>query len=382
MELARPALIPPALARRLGRMGCEGKAKQQSRRPCTDYAAAVFRLLRKMGSSPRRNAIEKLMQQDERLALESYIRSQREANSSHIKPGAMKMLAESPCDSTTPDARDGKVRRAKGSGGICKSSAAGKAHGYYAKAGLMNFTFRSQIKQDLAAAACDHVVLMKILERIRCAGPCMDFPTKVRVAVSSVLGEGGLTESGFFRTVTVNVSACHRLGRSLYVTRNTLERALQVWTRLHVAKGAVLASAENTPQRAEQQWLRVREAFIQLQTEDGGLQRSQVEAYLAAIEASYRPVFERKLAYLQRRQWRAAGNSANSRADKVDVQTSLVRRLEQVLRTWRSDIATKARKRKRNETRLQKSRAKARRTFFWDGKESLVEFERRVLCKQ
>jgi len=373
-------LIPQQRAWQTGRMGgCAPKAaSRKARSRCTDYAALICRLLQKLEGPVRRQVIETSIRQYERLALEACMRSQRKAKPACDEAREFKMVTDTPCDDFT-DSHRSQTRRAKGSGGICKCTDAGKVYGYYAKVGLGNLTLRALIRRDLASAVCDHIVLMKVSERIRCQNACVDFPARVRSAVTSVLEEEGLLERSFLRNITVNVSAFYRLGRSLYVTRSSLEGALEAWKFLDAAKGDAIDRPAYSRQKAETRWQRVREAFIQLQVGSGACLRSQVEAYLVRMESLYRPLFERKVAYLQRRQWKNADTTpANAPASRDDIQTLVLRRLEQSLRRWRKDVLREARKRKRSEARTQRERAESMKRCLWDGKESRADFDRRV----
>merc|ERR1712032_493060 len=119
------------------------------------------------------------------------------------------------------------------------------------------------------------------------------------------LKEESLNEGGFLRAVTVRFSAQHWLGRGLAIHFSGLHKALDAWQRLRAARGEQLflgghnTAAVYTPERAEQQWLRLREVFVRLQTEAGRrrgqrLQPSDVEARVRHLEASYRCTFARK----------------------------------------------------------------------------------------
>lgn len=254
-------------------------------------------------------------------------------------------------------------------------------YGYYAKVGIRNLIFCTRIQRDLASTVRDHIILSKILERIRCEGMRGHFPAIVRAAAASVLYEEGLKEDEFLRSVGVSFSAQPWIGRGLYVHCHQLERALEAWCRLEAAKGASLfrgacVTASFTPQRLEEQWRRVRDVFIQLQTEDGKLQRSEVEAFLAALEARYRPVFARKAARWQQ-QWRRAQTAGA--ADRVDAERALMRRCERAVRAWRQGMEREAWRKQRVEVQEQKKRWARKRKHCWDGKESIAEFQRRVL---
>merc|ERR1712039_1101783 len=111
------------------------------------------------------------------------------------------------------------------------------------------------------------------------------------------------------RFVTVHLSAQHWIGRGLYIHCDEFEKALQAWQKLENARGPQLfqsghATAAYTPERAEQVWQRLKKIFVELRTQDGRTQPMQVEAQLAAMEASYRSSYVKKAALIRRKQWK------------------------------------------------------------------------------
>jgi len=371
-----------------GIAGCA--AKQKGPRGRANHVALICSLLQRMGGPLRHKVIEGLMQQDERLALEAYMHSQKNGRKvDDAKPschdfGKVKRRPDSSGGDTSSGDSEPNEHAEKGCGGIYKSANGDRVYGYFAKAGLRNLVFFTRIQQDLVDAVHDHIILTKTLERIRCENADKAFPLAVQIAVASVMAEEGLQEQRFLRGFSVSFSAHHWIGRGLSVHRNRLDRALEAWQRFEIARGVPLFKGSTvfttyTPMKAQEQWQRVREAFIQLQTEDGRLPRSQVEEYLAAAEASYRPMFERKVAAFLRRQWRQAthGGGREKRGD-ADADSSVLRRVEAVLRAWRRDVAREQRQRKRAEYRKQMDREKLGKKRLWDGKESLADFQRRV----
>mmetsp|Transcript_98117 Transcript_98117/g.245966 ORF Transcript_98117/g.245966 Transcript_98117/m.245966 type:complete len:504 (-) Transcript_98117:65-1576(-) len=392
--LTNPGLTPgraPPRPQHGGYEGCRGvyakrKGRAAAAKGPTHHAALVCKLLQKMNGTLRRQVIEKVMQQDQRLALEAYMRSEREglkaacaAKPDH-NPGTLSMLANMPCESTSSDEAESEIPRGRGHGGICKSAEGARVYGYYAKVGIRNLIFCTRIHRELKGAVRDHIILSRILEHIRCEGTRGHFPTVVRTAVASVLFEEGLMEGEFLRSVGVTFSAQPWIGRGLYVHCQQLGRALEAWRRLESAKGAPLfkgarVTSAFTPERLEEQWCQVREVFIQLQTKEGQIQRSQVEAFLAALEARYRPVFARKAARWWQ-QWQRA--QVGGAADRVNAERALLRRCERAIRTWRQEAAREVRRKQRAEAQEQKMRWAQMRKRCWNGVEPIAEFERRV----
>lgn len=269
--------------------------------------------------------------------------------------------------------------------GIYRSASRGKVYGYYAQAGLHNLMFCTRIQRDLASTVKDHIILMRMLEQIR-SGPGTDFPSRVQSAVASVLQEEGLAECEFLRAVRVSFSAQHWIGRNLFVHRDRLDSALVAWSRFNGVKGQQLfrgsqLSTVYTPERAKEQWKRVREVFVELQLEFGRMNQLQVEERLAVQEARCQVGVERAAARWRRQQWeqkqQQPGRVKDS-ANKPTAQAALLRRMEQLIWSW--DLAVAKRRRQRMRADMQKRKLwwqnwKKRR---WDGKEPLIEFERRV----
>jgi len=262
-------------------------------------------------------------------------------------------------------------------------------YGYYAKVSVNNLIFWGQIHRELADAVRDHILLSKILEHIRCSDDGGNFPSRVSSAVTSVLAAEGLCESSnFLRTVTVRFSAQHWIGCGLSIHYSGLEKALNAWQRLHVARGVPLfvgghTARAYTPERAEQQWRHLRDVFIDLQTENGRrdgqrMRRSDVESRLASLEASYRSTFVKKVADCGRRRARRA---FALNAEKMDPHIALLRRFHRVLRMWERKTASAEQQQKRVEAQRRKKQAELNQKRRWDGKESLENFKRRVLAQ-
>jgi len=394
--LNNPGLIPgrappPPRPQQGGYGGCRGvyakrKGRAAAAKGSARHVALVCRLLQKMNGTLRRQMIENAMQQDQRLALEAYMRSEKEgqktwcATKPRPSPGALNVLANMPCESTSSDEAETEMPRGRGHGGIGKSAEGTRVYGYYAKVGINNVVFCTRIHKELKDAVRDHIILMKIAEHIRREGARGHFPSVVRAAVASVLFEEGLNEGEFLRSVGVTFSAQPWIGRGLYVHCQQLGRALEAWCRLETAKGASLfkgacVTLAFTPQRLEQQWRRVREVFIQLQTEEGKIQRSQVEGFLAALEARYRPIFARKASRWYQ-QWQRA--QAAGAVDRVNAERALLRRCERAIRTWSQEGAREVRRKQRAEAQKEKFRWAQMKKRRWNGVEPIADFERRV----
>merc|ERR1712113_1348878 len=136
-----------------------------------------------------------------------------------------------------------------------------------------------------------------------------------------------------------------------------------------------------TPERAEQQWLRLREAFLQLQTEAGRrygqrIRRSDVEARLVSMETSYRSTFVKKVAQCRRRQERLHV-SANKTKER-DPQLALLRRLQRLLRAGDRKNSSDERQQRRVATHRRKEESNRSKKRRWDGKESFDDFKRRM----
>lgn len=353
-----------------------------------NHAALVSRLLQRMGSALRRKLIQTYMLQHERIALETYMRSLKATQPTLIaKAGGSSRVVKTPmpalcsASSSAELADKWELRMERGCGGIYKSAVGNKVYGYYAKAGLKNFIFCTRIQRELAGAVRDHIVLTKILENVRSNSIRDDLPAKVRHAVALVLAEEGLAEKDLLRSVTVGISAHHWIGRVLWVHRLQLEKALDVWTRHSIARGPPLflgnkVTAEYTPKKSHEQWLRIRETFIQLQTEDGRASRSHVVGLLAKMETAYRPMFQRKTMHFQKLRHQQKTNQTRRLQPKMitDDPEILLHRFRRAIQGWRCAANAERSKRKRAESKKWQVSKKQR----WDGKESIAEFQRRL----
>jgi len=195
-----------------------------------------------MSSVARRQAIQNSFKQAQRLALESYMMSLRQdqAKQTQCRAKSSSDQARALCDTASFDSAGTHVGESRGRSGICKSSARSQLYGYYAKIGVDNLILWGHIHRELANAVRDHILLSKMLEPIRCSTGSRDFASRVRGAVASVLAEEGFEESKFLRTVTVRFSAQHWIGCGLSIHSNGLDKALNAWHKLRVARGVAL----------------------------------------------------------------------------------------------------------------------------------------------
>lgn len=311
-----------------------------------------------MGSMMRRDAIGNSMQQAQRLALEAYIvclkKGDRQAECAAKPRGKRRafdntvaaICGEDPTGS--PEAEAGKQKK---HGGIYKSCDGGKVYGYYAKVGLNRLVFCARIHRDLGDAVRDHIVMSKVLEHIGHADARMDFVSKVRAAFASVLANEGIREGEFLRSVIVHLSAHHWIGRGLSIHCDELEVALRAWQKLEDARGPLLfhgghATAAYTLERAEQVWQRLKKTFVELRTQDSRTQRMETEAQLAAMEASYRSSYVKKVALIRHKQWK----------NREYAQDALLRRFRRAVQAWeRAD----AKQRDKHAARKRKACGKA-----------------------
>lgn len=332
-----------------------------------NYARAVCMILKKMDATHRRAVIGTKMKIYQKQALEAFMKTCKQCEADH--PGR---VAYALCDI----AERAKCQQMPGRG-IMKCAAMGKVYGYYAKAGLQNLTCITRIQRDLGDALRDHIILARVLERVRDDGTANPFPAKVQAGITQVLDEEGIDKDNFLRMYTVNVCAHHWIGRNLYVPRARLGEALEVWQRFDNAKTFQLfrggmPTAVYTPERAEAQWKRIREAFLELRPDRGKLPRWKAEAHLAELEAHHRPAVAKAKA-----RWKH-GRNVNEVLANSDVQARLLRRMERMLHKWECAVGADARRKEITERRQHKQQWQQRRKRRWDGKEALAEFERRI----
>eukprot|EP00931_Biecheleriopsis_adriatica_P123683 TRINITY_DN98750_c0_g1_i1.p1 TRINITY_DN98750_c0_g1~~TRINITY_DN98750_c0_g1_i1.p1 ORF type:complete len:349 (-),score=69.71 TRINITY_DN98750_c0_g1_i1:95-1141(-) len=334
----------------------------------------------------RHEAIRTCMTQDQRLVLERYMRLQKQEEPQSVDVASVQRHKAKPQLQALEDifvlpsqeASAGQSEKQRGRGGICKSAIGSKIYGYYVKAGISNLIFCTRIQRELSDALRDHIILNKILDHAR-SDNNKSFPARVRCAVMLVLGEEGLTDQAFFRSVTVVISAHHWIGRPLWVHCLQLQRALEAWSQHDHARGRALflgnsVDASYTPLRARQQWLRIRKVFLQLQ---GEARRPQVEARLQKMETAYCSAHERKSAHFCKLQQQQKTVRAGPTRAKSKSSEALLHRVQRALSAWRR--ASRAeRKQQERATVEERKMAKKRR---WDGKESMEDFERRTRAK-
>jgi len=214
----------------------------------SNHAVIVTTLLQRMSPALRREAIQQCMNQGQRLAVETYMRSCRDGQQSDNAANSLscskvfKRPLEALGNASSSFSQDAywESRKVRGSGGIYKSAMGEKVYGYYAKTGHKNLIFCTRIQRELEGAVCDHILLGKILEHIRSENADKDLPQKVRRAVTLVLNTEGLAEQDFFRSVTVGISAHHWIGSVLWMHCLELDRALDAWSRHSDAGGCPL----------------------------------------------------------------------------------------------------------------------------------------------
>jgi hypothetical protein len=330
-----------------------------------------------MGSTMRRDAIGNSMQQAQRLALEAYIvclkkrgRQTECAAKPRGKQQAFDNTVAAVCGTDPMDSPETEVDKQKKHGGIYKSCDGGKVYGYYAKVGLNKLVFCTRIHRDLGDAVRDHIVMSKVLEHIGHADARMNFVSKVRAALASVFANEGIQDGEFLRSVTVHFSAHHWIGRGLYIHCDELEAALQAWQKLEDARGPLLfhgghATAAYTPERAEQVWQRLKNTFVELRTQDGRTQRMEMEAQLAAMEASYRSSYLKKVAHIRRKQWE----------NREYAQDELLRRFRRTIQAWERAVA---KQRKQHSARKSKACGKVNNKRGWNARESFWQPGRRM----
>eukprot|EP00928_Gymnodinium_smaydae_P024507 TRINITY_DN19811_c0_g1_i1.p1 TRINITY_DN19811_c0_g1~~TRINITY_DN19811_c0_g1_i1.p1 ORF type:complete len:345 (-),score=37.81 TRINITY_DN19811_c0_g1_i1:166-1200(-) len=337
-----------------------------------------------MSGSARHHAIKNSMSQTQRLALEAHMVSSKEKQHYDPSQRAESANMEALCNT---DSSHAIPNDSLGRSGICRSCACGKTYGYYAKVSINNLVFWGRIHRDLTDAVRDHILMIQVVQRIRCLRQQLDFQKSVSRAFQDILSNEALNEHPFLRTVSVRFSAEHWIGRGLAIHFSTLEAALAAWHRLQLAQGEVLFASGHvtpayTPEKADEQWRRIRKAYVDLQTDarrraGQRLRRIDVEARLATLEATYRAKYLQKVARFRRQ--RELRHPLRGRAYEISSDGVLQRRLQRVLRIWehRLLLATKRslsirEKRRREQVALERKRR-------WDGKESMDEFKRRIL---
>lgn len=262
--------------------------------------------------------------------------------------------------------------------GVSKSTCAGKVYGYYAKTGFRNLIFVARMRRTFTAAVQDHIILSRVVERVQNGCLNNDFPAAVEAAVEAVLGKEEVSQQKFLRFFKVTFAGKNWIGRQLFIQCHQLQGALEVWKLLHDSKEFQLFTDQpstDIPQRAEERWRRMREAFVTLQTTHGGLHRSQLGKVLQEFEAHHSLARDKLIARLRQQHNQQKANAAVK--VKSNPQILLLRRFEQLRCKWDRAVAREEQS-KRQEQALKLRECAKRR---WNGKESFAEFERRVRCR-
>jgi len=362
---------------RQGTVGCgpvfsyeEQRGKPTKPKGNVHYAGQICRILQKMNPSARREAIGTKLNENQRLALETYMLKQKKS-----QQGSMAKARKVPalCDTTPAKVKnDGSVQ--KKMGGIFKSACAGTVYTYYAKATLRNLTFVARTQRNLDDAIQDHILLTRLLERIQVNSPEKDFPAAVGTAVEEVLEKEGISQQEFLRHCTVTFAAHQWIGRHLSVHCAQLQGALKVWKLLHESKDTqpFVAGPQcitDIAKRAEERFGQMREIFTSLQIAHGKLHQSQLGNLLQELEACHRPALKKMTARWMRQHERMQQKAGA--ASRIDPQVVLMKQFEHVHRKWDRAIA-------QEEQRVRNEKANIAAKRRWDGKESLIDFKRRV----
>jgi len=378
-SVARDHSVPPqAWPRAEGYEGCrdafchdESSTARTEQRGAARYAPLICKVLQKMQPSLRRKVISGRLAQWQRVALEACMASQRRSPSKVCPPMSPKGTEG---DTHAAESRDTeKTNKQCKYGGVFRSECKGVVYGYYAKAGLCNLTFTARIHCDLAGAVHDHIALSELLEQIQTQRSLADFPAVVKSTVEAASGVHGFLSPGFFRSFSVRFPTGHWIGRTLFVHCQCIEGALHAWKLLDAFKdftGPAGVAPQNHIEMAEQKWSKVHSVLEALQSGFGTFHSSQLGAVLQQNKVRRRAVLGRLVATLERQQRKQMRNST-VRA-KLD-QAALLRRFEELRRSWERAVA---RQDQRKRT-VQLGESKKRR---WDGKESKEEFERRARC--
>lgn len=334
------------------------------------YASLICKVLQKMQPILRRKVISGRLVQWQRVALETCMASQKQSPSKVHPHMPSKVVAD---DAQAAECRDAeKPNKQRKYGGVFKSGCKGAVYGYYAKAGLCNLAFTARIHRDLAGAVQDHVALCKLLEQIQTHRSLANFPAAVKAAVKIASGVNGFLPPGFFRNFTVSFPTERWIGHMLFVHCQCMEGALHVWKLLDAFKDFTSLAgidSQSHMERAEQQWDKVHSVLEALQSGFGKFHSSQLGPALQEFKARRGAVLGRLVATLEQKQ-QTRSRSLSARANKLD-QAALLRRFEDLRRSWQRAVA----KQDQRKQRVQLRESKKRR---WDGKESKEEFERRL----
>mmetsp|Transcript_15473 Transcript_15473/g.33528 ORF Transcript_15473/g.33528 Transcript_15473/m.33528 type:complete len:367 (-) Transcript_15473:151-1251(-) len=360
-----------------------------------------------MGKEARRAVIETSMQQFQRLELENFVKSAsaergtaaaqrgRNGRTGFDRKGKGVMQGDG-------EHKDDENKRQRG--GICKCCDQGRVYGHYAKVSYKNLVFWGHVHKDPTRAVQDHIILSKVTEHMSDNKKGSSFMEMVNEAWRLVLHEEGLTEKQFLRGVSVTVAARHWIGQALSTRFGTLAQALDAWKCLEDARGVPLfycntITANYTLDAALQQWKRLRQAFLHVQSLGSKKSLAMVEQHLSFLEGSYRPVFLRKARALERQRCLRYGSSTSSSTDASDdfsgssssssnntdsscssngdIDSALKLQCESILRDWDRAVAKTKLRQNAAARRQALQKAEAQRKRRWNGKESLDEFQRR-----
>eukprot|EP00746_Dinoflagellata_sp_MGD_P162244 gnl/MRDRNA2_/MRDRNA2_89707_c0_seq1.p1 gnl/MRDRNA2_/MRDRNA2_89707_c0~~gnl/MRDRNA2_/MRDRNA2_89707_c0_seq1.p1 ORF type:complete len:393 (-),score=78.45 gnl/MRDRNA2_/MRDRNA2_89707_c0_seq1:54-1232(-) len=381
----------PNRQRQAGPMGCvpqgvffDTKPQKAAREPNVQYTSLICRILQKMRPELRRRIISTQLKEKQRLALEAYMISKKNAPKCSCRKDGISTV-ECRCTATgakLPAIRDiapvcvknrGGHKKARG---IFKSACGGKTYSYYAKAGFRNVFFVTRMQHDFSKVVQDHVILTRMIERIRSECVKKDFPAAVSTAVAVVLSKAGLSPQEFLRYYSVHFPATTWIGRPLFVQSHKLEDAMEVWKLFQGTKNLQVCtagheSAAEIEKNAEERWKKMRDMFAALHAAKGKLHRSQLGGAIQEFEVRRRCVVQR-IAALWRRQKQKQQRKA--KAAFQNTEAALMARFAQLRCRWERAMAME-------EQRKRKEEAQESRKRRWDGKESLVEFERRVRCR-
>mmetsp|Transcript_11309 Transcript_11309/g.24925 ORF Transcript_11309/g.24925 Transcript_11309/m.24925 type:complete len:325 (-) Transcript_11309:57-1031(-) len=318
------------------------------------------------------------MQEEQRLKLEAYVVALKKSGT----PTAGVSPTPSPASdaSTGSEARSDSPGRARGS--ICKSADQGKVYGYYAKITYRTLSFTTRIHPGLEEAIDDHIVLNEIVEHWAKAGTkgsnVTPFDDQVIDAVRTVLGSHKLDPNQFFRSVSICISASHWVGRCIQVYFPTLKEALDATKRVEsAAYPPVLVGGhptpDYTPEKAADQWSRMKKVIVDLQTASGRLSACQAEADLWRLERAHAPQHAQKVWKIHQARAKRSRTFSSGNKPKMCPEQKILRKLEQIIARWARELAKERKARQKKSSHDAASLRKRR----WDGVESFQDFKRR-----
>lgn len=358
--------------------GCKGGfypsesfAAPTKHRGAARYAPLICKVLQKMQPALRRKVVRCRLVHWQRVALEACMASQKQSPPK-VRPPMPSTVTEGETNAAEMRHPD-KTKKLRKYGGVFRSECDGVVYGYYAKAGICNITFTARIHCDLADAVRDHITLSKLLERIQTQSLPANFPEVVKSVVEAASGVNGFLSPSFFRHFTVSFPTRFWIGRVLSLHCQHIEGALHAWKLLDAFKdptGPTAIAPENRMESAEQQWNRVHSALEALDSGFGTFHSSQLGAVLQENKRRRSTVLGLIVAKLDKQQKKHVREAtAKATLDQV----VLLRRFEELKRSWERAIA-------REDQRKQTKKLREGKKRRWDGKESRKEFERRAGC--